>query len=441
MRKHCPLDHSRGQSDVASEAQHAGRRGRFGVLGLAVLAGLAHAGPAYALPPCTRLPPPAPPGGRTATDLESHLAQATHFLKRGWLGDAAEELDLARTLPTGQTSAELYGLATDIALASDHHQLAVCWAEEAVRLDPSDPHRAQTLRRLRDEVGLLRVVGPEDGLVTPMQLDPLDPLTSVAERQVVDRVALRWREQTRLPTEATVPIGRYSVNGQEVEVTPDRIAHLALPLNATGAQGLAALQVKRAEASAGVLVVPGSALPNIVPTTQLGLTWPVGVMLVGGLVDVQLPTRYPVLGKDRQGQAPASVTAGARVAADLITALPLSIRPALVVRGGQLAGLGRACSTDGSCGAIGRAGAPEDAAVHTMAWVAMPGAELSIDHRRAGRSGAAGFGLKASGEAIFAWSPSTGTVSVGDNSLGWTTEETAWRGFAVRVMANASFAF
>ncbi len=408
---------------------------------LTVLVALLGPAPARALAPCAAPPPPEPPAGRVPTDLATHLAQARLFAKRGWDDDAAAELALARTAPGAGESVELHTVLAELALVADDHQAALCFATVAARLAPDDPVAARTVRQLETEVGALRVVGPEDGLVTRMQLDPLDPLTSERERQSVDRVALGLREKTRLPVTVTLPIGRYAVNGVEVEVVAERPTRLALPASATGARGLAALQVTRAEASAGVWIVPGTALPELSPTAELGLTFPLGLVLLGGVIDAQLPTGFGVLGRSERDRTPVAFTGGLRLGADLITGLPLAIRPSLVLRGGQVAGLGRACTADGRCGAPGVAGDAESTALHTMAWALMPGAELSVDHREAGRSAAAGFGLKAGVDQIIAWGPTSGSAPSPAGAFAWTADGAPWRGVGVRVLANASFAF
>lgn len=402
-----------------------------------VLAAWGLARPAAALQPCESLPPAQVDESTAPRDPATHLAQARLFLKRGWTGDAIAELERARSTDAGRENADVMAMLVDAHLAADALPEALCFAREAVRLAPERAELARLARSLEEEHGLLRIVGPVEGLVTRMQLDALDPLTSQSEKERVGRIALRLREQTRLPTTVALPVGRYTVNGVETEVVADRNAIVGLPHEATGARGLASLQVTRAEVGAGVLVVPGGVLPELTPTVQLGVTVPAGLLLVGGVLDVQLPTGFTVLGRSEQDRAPPSVTGGLRVGADLLTRLPLAIRPSLVLRAGQLAGVGRACDESGRCGAPGEPGSESDTVVHSMAWVLMPGAELSIDHRQAGRSGAAGFGLKVGAESIFGWVPAEGT----SGQFSWTSGPTRFPAAAVRVLANGSFAF
>lgn len=410
-------------------------------LALVVLGTLSLGRPAAALQPCEELPPPPVDDPAAARDPATHLAQARLFLKRGWTADAIAELERSRATEAGRENPDIMAMLVEAHLAADALPEALCFAKEAVRLAPERAELARIARSLEQEHGLLRIVGPVEGLVTRMQLDALDPLTSQAEKERVGRVALRLREQIRLPTTVALPVGRYTVNGVETEVVADRDAIVGLPHEATGARGLASLQVTRAEVGAGVLVVPGGTLPELTPTVQLGMTVPAGLLLVGGVLDVQLPTGFTVLGRSEQDRAPPSLTGGLRVGADLLTRLPLAIRPSLVLRAGQLAGAGRACDESGRCGAPGQPGSESDTVVHSMAWVLMPGAELSIDHRQAGRSGAAGFGLKVGAESIFGWLPAEGRSEQAAGAYTWTSGPTRFPAAAVRVLANGSFAF
>ena len=399
---------------------------------------LAASGPARALPPCG-----APPAA-TATPTRSgagHLAQARLFLRKGWVPDAAAELEMARATADGGADPAVWLLSAELELGRQNHKTALCFAEAAQRVAPPDSplaaDAAALRRRLADGYGELLVTGPEAGLRTRMQLEPLDPLASAAERQEVDRQALAWRERTALPAAATLPIGRYAVNGVDVEVVAERQSLAALPLEATGARGLAALQVTRVELGAGVWLTGGGQLPALTPTLQAGLTLPVGPLLVGVLGDALLPTRAAPAGVSSWVEVPAGGTVGLRLGADLVTALPLAIRPSLSLRAGSSPGITLSCTEDARCSPDGDG--PIRVLTRGFGW--MPGAELAVGHRRAGRSTALGLGARVGADLVRARAPAGGEAALDGARWAWTSDQAWITAPAFRLLGEASLAF
>ena len=385
-------------------------------------------------------------------DPQHHLRQARHFLKRGWVEDAAAELVAARGSAVGQAMFEVWWLSSEVAWAQGEPAEARRFAREAFARAATADDRSRAdawLQWFDGTLGLVRIEGPAGGQRTRMQLEQRSLVFDPALQQLVDGLALGWRERVSLPLDTALPHGDYSLNGVVFTVKPGEQTTVALPMAAMGNKGLAALQVTRLELGAGVSLAMGSlrSLPPA-PTTQVALTVPVGQALLGAMVDM---TRQGAPLGDGQVVAPGGFSGGLRAGGELFTSLPLSIRPSAVLRAGQLPAAPLRCdpqatsttTTTGSASwgcSLGLADAGELPLVaRGFAW--MPGAELVIEYREAGRTTALGAGLKGEATAILGAVPSAGVARTSGAPLAWRVDEPAVRAAQLRLLANLSLAF
>ena len=378
-----------------------------------------------------------------AGDPVHHVRQAKLFLKKGWMTDAADELALARKSTAGQAMYEVWWLSSQVAWERANGVKSREFAAQARTraVTPDEQQQSQAwIDQLDATMGILTVEGPQDGLKTRLQIERSGLLFDPAQKKYLDRLALDWRERSDLPLKAALPIGDYTINGQAVKIAAGEPTTLRLPFSAVGNKGLAALQVTRLEVAGG-MTVPMGGLSSLrpAPTTQLALTVPVKQLLLGGMVD--LSPQWADLGNERL-RAPGGWSGAARVGTELFTSLPLSIRPSAVIRYGQLPAVPMACeatAADWSC-AIGDAGAGElPVLARGAAW--MPGGELVVEYREAGRTTALGAGVKIEVDAILGKLPGEGEAETDGAPLAWTLSDTAVRGANARVMANLSLAF
>lgn len=382
---------------------------------------------------------PAPEAG----DPAHHIRQAKLFLKRGYLNDAADELALARKSTAGQAMYEVWWLSSQVAWDRAQGVKAREFAAQARSRAVTAEEQQQSqgwIDQFDANMGFVEVDGPQEGLKTRLQLERSGLLFDPGQKKYLDRVALNWRERTDLPLKAALPVGDYLINGEAVKVEAGATAALRLPFAAIGNKGLAALQVTRFEVAGGVSL-PMGALSGLrpAPTTQVALTVPVGQVLLGGMVD--LAPQWASLGNERL-RAPGGWSGGARVGTELFTRLPLSIRPSAVLRVGQLPAIPLACAEAGgawSC-ALGEAGPGElPVLARGRAW--MPGGELVVEYREAGRTTALGAGVKLEVDAVLGQLPSEGEAETAGAPLSWTLADTAVRGANARILANVSLAF
>ena len=379
-----------------------------------------------------------------AGDPVHHVAQARLFLKRGWTDDAAAELALARSTPAGQALFEVWWLSSQVAWSRLDALGARNMATHALSRADSEAQRAEVsawITNFDQNFGRLQLSAPQDGLSSRLQLESTGLIFDTEHKKYLDKLALTWREKTELPLEIALPAGSYLINGQSLEIKAGSAHEMQLPMKALGSKGLAALQVTRMEAAFGVLVMGGDlATLRPAPQAQLGLTLPAGPLLLGLMGDYAIQKADIGTGEDLR--APGGFSGGIRIGGEVFTSLPLSIRPSAVLRYGQLPAVPVACDPGAGPWAcqVGNTSAGQAAGlVSGQAW--MPGGELVVEYREAGRTTAFGAGIKLEVDAILGKLPSEGESVAKPEGESWTLADPAVRGTASRILANISLAF
>ncbi|MCK6507047.1 hypothetical protein L6R53_27345 [Myxococcota bacterium] len=400
---------------------------------------------ALVLAPCL-----APAAWAQARTAEDHLAQAELFARRGWLEDADQELAAGLALPAGQESFGLHWLAAQVAWERLDAERAGQMAARAAELAPDEARREEA-RALAESYaagfGVVEVTAPHAGMRSRLQIEAVEPIFDPEVKRYVNRLALARREQTALPVRLALPVGSWWINGVQVQVSPGETTALPLPMKALGARGLAALQVTRLELGLGVGLVagPATAAMTPAPAAQVGLTQPLGPVLLGLFGGGRLDG-YVAAHGGAQGPAP-TWEAGLRVGRELVLAGPLSFRPSLQYRLGPVAGLPLACQHADdrlACAQQPDASALDAApvAIYASSLAHRPGLELSVDYRSAGRTTAFGTGVKLVVDQAFGRLPSQGQATdPAGGTLTWQLSDRAWTATGLQMFATTSFAF
>ncbi|MFT5686615.1 MAG: hypothetical protein ACI8RZ_007571 [Myxococcota bacterium] len=351
--------------------------------------------------------------GQTAQageDIEHHINQAKLFIRKGWHDDAAAELAAALETPAGRTFV-VYELAGQVAWERQDIDTAIAMAQGAAAVAPT-PQQAQIARRIADsyrqQFGFLTISAPHPGMASRLQLESTGLILSAELKDYINAAALRLRDRTALPTRIGLPAGSYLVNGETITVAASSEAELELPMGAIGSRGFAALQVTRLELAAGGGLLLSDAAEALLPapTFQVSLTQPVGPVLLGGIVQLS-----PISFTDAQNRIVSGGPAwsvGGRLGRELYLAGAVSVRPSLTARYGALPGLSGA-----------------DGVQETPASLNAVGGELCVEYREAGRTTALGTGIKLSA----------------DRTWGTLSDDTAYSGVGLNMLANLSVAF
>jgi len=389
------------------------------------------------------------PAQASEGDFDTHFAQAKHFFKKHWLKDAATEMRAALETTEGQQSYEAHWFAAQLAW----ELLDIEWATESAQRAAElalEPNAAEMATRLvenySENFGFLTIDAPHPGMVTRLQFESTSMIFDPELKRYINRVATQWREKNVLPITIGVPKGNYLVNGEAVEVGGGTEATIVLPMSRIGARGLAALQVTRSEISAGLTGLGGDHVGAQLPAArfQLALTQPIGRLLVGGFVD---QTLYTYGGADLEQYATQGAwSGGARMGMEFVGKVPIAIRPSVLLRAASIPGLPIDCETEFSvlrCSSPNFDAAPEQRIYATgHAW--MPGAELSLDYRQAGRTTALGSGVKFIYEYAFGGFPSEIDNAMEESdglSTEWKNGPPSWKGNSIALLTNLSFAF
>lgn len=375
------------------------------------------------------------------------VAQARHFVKKGWHEDARQELEDAVRTPQGSRDFEVRWMLSQVCYELLDVGCAVEHARAAVDLAPEDGVRAEVQGALEAIASVfvpLEVAGPHAGLVSRLQVEPAASILDPELKRYANRVALKLKEQTTLPVEVWLPAGPWRVNGREVALEVGAPARLDLPMNALGSRGLASLQVLRLEVSGGFGVLFGQRVQHLLPAaeTQIALTQPIGRALVGLTVDRSFRS-YEIEDHGTAG-SPWGWTGGVRLGTELFLDGPLAVRPFVGYRTGWLPGIGFDC-VEGGDGVL--ACAPDGPATEHLvvpAWVHVPSAEVAVDWREGGRITALGVGVRAGVDGVFGSVPETleaASVEDPDHLRPVTVTGRSFSAVGVRFMANVSFAF
>ena len=180
--------------------------------------------------------------------VRHHVAQAKQFVKNKWYDDAAIEIEAALAAPGGSESFDAHWLGAQVYLELVDVARATELAERAAILAPNADAREQAANFstwLHDNFGIVEVRGPDAGMSSRLQIERTSVVFDADQKRLINKVALKAHEVTRLPTKIGLPAGDYLINGVAVTIPPGGTIPLALDRRHVGAAGLAALQVTR----------------------------------------------------------------------------------------------------------------------------------------------------------------------------------------------------
>jgi hypothetical protein len=386
----------------------------------------------------------------TQAAVDHHIDQAELFLKKDWYADARRELEAAVAIEAGKGSFAAYWLLAQVCYELLDAEAAGRYARVAASLatHPGQANAATELANTLDKAfGILIVDGPYSGMASLLQLERTSNLLDPELKKFVDRVALAWRKRNALPARIALPAGEYTVNGHAIKVKAGRENRLVLPMNALGSRGFAALQVSRLEVSTGTGLFLSDRVGNLRPglDIQLAATQPLKGWLLGAMVDYSVRS-YVVEGVGPHIN-PTTFTVGVRVGKELMIGGPLAFRPSVGYRFGYVPGIEFDCFESAGvyeCYDPRETGLREvDAQVYAVGRAHIPFAELAVDWRRAGRTTAAGLGVKIAVEEALGTvpTPATATVLSDGTSIRYQTNDPRWSATGFRMLANFSFAF
>ena len=375
-------------------------------------------------------------------DYSYHINQAKLFIKKGWTADALRELEAAQEAdPEGF---EAFWLAAQ--LHYDLMDARAAWeaAEQAAENGEGDEKSSAAQLRdfLKSTYGELTIEGPYEAAASILQLEPTGPILDPELKRWIDKIALELRARTLLPITVTVPAGDYTVNGQSVTVVASKERDVTLSNDDLGAKGLAKLLVPRIEIGTGVGVLFSDRVSNLQPSieTQLGFTQPFGRLIFGAMVDYSVRS-YQIDGGTASN--PRAAGAGLRFGTELMVGGPLAFRPSIGYRFALVPGVAMACAApelDGAytCGPPGDGDA--DATIYAVGRAHIPFGEVAVDWRRAGRTTATGFGVRAAVEQAIGTIPESSEASIidSDDTITFTATDTGWTATGVRLLAELS---
>lgn len=383
--------------------------------------------------------------GDTAAIFRSHLAQAQFFAKRGWSADALGEIEAALATPEGALSWEAHWLGARLAWDLCDLDRALALGRRAADLAP-DPAAAEApasfVAGLERDMGWAVLDAPYPGMTSRLQLELTGLLFDPELQDYTDRLATRLRDRTPLPVRVGLPAGSYLVNGRELVVPAGGEARLALPMEAIGRRGLTQLQVARLELAAGTGLWFGERTGDLLPAARgsLGFTLPAGQVLLGPVFEGALQSYLA----DESVRAGVGWAAGARIGTEVFLGGPLAVRPSLLLRYGQIPGIGLACTEDAG-GWDCAVEAPASGPVHHVYAAGrgiMPGAELLVEYREAGRTTALGTGVRVAVDYAGGNLAEQGVARDTDgNEYTWHTTDTAWSAVGFSMLANVGVAF
>ena len=348
-----------------------------------------------------------------AGEPDVHYQQARLHLRRSWYEAADEELRAALEAPGGLERFEICWLASEVAWQVLDASRAAELAEAAARAATTSADRelaTQRAAQIRGSFGSLVVDAPHAGMASRLQVESTGLVVNPDWKRFINRASVQWRERTSLPAQLELPAGSYLINGHAVQVEAGQEATLELPMRALGRRGLAALQVTRLEAAAGMRAYFGEEAAHLLPSPalQLSVTQPVGPLLLGGVGRVSGTARLNESAQVVQGDPASDLLA--RVGAEAALAGALSVRSWLRLGFGQFAPMPSGCDA-------------ADCEQGTSAWTG--GAELAIEYREAGRTTAMG----------------TGVSFIAEQSWGARPEgNTNWSASSIMMLAHLSLA-
>ncbi len=305
-----------------------------------------------------------------APDAAHHLAQARLFVRKGWTDDAWREIQAALAAPGGARDPEVHALASTLAWARRDAATSALHAHRVATLSP-DPQAAAAARawaeRIDRRFGTLELAAPHEGVAAALSLAGGPSMLGPDDAAYVRDLTAQLARRARRPRVVSRPSGDGTVDGAGVPVPAGGRARLTVDAGR-------GWQVLRLDIAAGLVDGLGSAAAywSPSPTTEVGLSVPVGAWRLGALLELMRVGFRDT--RDTTDHA-LGTAAGLRVGRDVETPTPLILTPSLSLRGGRFPGL--ACDAGPSC----------------TGWGAAPGAGLVVGYRERGRTTALDSGV------------------------------------------------
>lgn len=217
-----------------------------------------------------------------AGDATHHLDQARIFYKKGWLNDAALELEAALATPEGQAMFEVWWLAAQVDYARLAIPSAIAHATGAVSAAPVPQAREQALA-LRDfllrSFGIVEISGPPASATRlEIQCDAL--LLDSEVQQKLEAQAKTLESRHELPLTVALPPGPCTLNGHAITVVAGQSQALILKSTDLSVAGLTTLQAPYLKMGLAMQGVFGREDLPPAPSLNVGLAWPLGPVMV-----------------------------------------------------------------------------------------------------------------------------------------------------------------
>jgi len=378
-----------------------------------------------------------------SADFRGYVDQARFFIKRGWYDDAEEQLVLATATEDGELDPEAWFLLAKVRYErADVH--GARFAADRALVNSRDDDTTRQTRELLDffeeKFGMVMVSGPQEATATllDVQLEStlFDPELRVFFTTLQARVA---EEPVVLPHPLGLPAGRYTINGEAVDVAAGGRAPLPIPLQGTKSTVLQTLQLELA-AGAGFWFGPDASHLLPAPTAQLSLSAPVGSWVLGASLDW-----VPTLTQVQSGGfafAATGLGVGARAGFELPNTQPIVVRPSIGYRAFALPSLETACTVAGEQATCGD-GDPQ-LYIYGQGFAHGPQAEFALYYQNRRKRSSWGAGIKTIGELAFASLPATSTAQTLDDRSYEVSVAEGTRGRVlpgIRLLGELSFAF
>ncbi|MFK7930901.1 MAG: tetratricopeptide repeat protein [Myxococcota bacterium] len=376
-------------------------------------------------------------------DYRGSLDQARFQIRKGYWDQALADLEKAVTHPDGRNDAEAWFLLAQVRLQVGDVMGARKAANHALTNARTPDQQSQTtslVMLLESAYGIVTLGGSQPGLTLRPKFVPSAPLVDPEQSALVERTQKRLRStKPLLPVTVSLPIGDWSLNGQNVTVdalAPSRV--LLTPRQASG--GLAAARLAWLEVGVGVTTHLGREahlLPS--PDTMLALTVPVGGPWAVGLVShwsiAMMQTESGAYAAD-----PRTAQIGARFGPLLDDGEVVLVRPAIGYRFGGISGLRLTCEGESEAFVCGDR--PADLVVYANGTAHVIFAELAADYLDRRRSSGMGAGLRVILEQSFASLKDSGKTR-GESVVPYSVQPDAQHPgrTALRVLVHVSLAF
>ncbi len=381
-----------------------------------------------------------------AEDFRGHLDQARFFVRRSWYEDAERELEAAVRHPDGRYDPEAWYLLATVRyelLDVEGAREAGARAHTYSRTDDQLQSAAGFSAFVHEQFGLVEVRAPHAGLTGRLDIELTGLLFDPNLKSYLEKLQDQQRGRHLLPVRFGLPVGTYTINGQEVEVGAEALTVVDLPSGRLGT-GPTLTRLLEAEVALGFSTWVGPAASNLLPgfTGQVAVDLPVGPVRAGLMFD-WAPRAYTMI----DGQTdlnPAGGSLGARVGVEVPGTDPLTVRLSAGYRYAFVPGLELTCAANGTsydCGPDAEA----DLVLYAVGRAHVPLLELAVHSLAPSRSSGVGFGIKGIVERAFGSFPGEGAATVLTNGepMVFKTDpaESTWQATGLRVMANLSLSF